>query len=77
MVACAVRDRVSLSTSQLWTGSINMVVCSVISEVPFLYSAVLMCTDVMARGVDIPTVDWVLQFDPPSCAKSAFYTNLA
>lgn len=41
-----------------------------------LYSAVLMCTDVMARGVDIPTVDWVLQFDPPSCAKSAFCTNL-
>lgn len=32
-----------------------------------------MCTDVMARGVDIPDVDWVLQFDPPSCVKSVFY----
>lgn len=38
-------------------------------------SAVLMCTDVMARGVDIPTVDWVLQFDPPSCANSFVHRN--
>lgn len=33
-------------------------------------SAVLMCTDVMARGVDFPNVDWVVQFDPPSSAKA-------
>ena len=36
-----------------------------------LCSGVLMCTDVMARGVDFPAVDWVLQFDPPSSSKSA------
>ena len=35
---------------------------------PF-FSGVLVCTDVMARGVDIPEVDWVVQFDPPSSAK--------
>lgn len=29
-----------------------------------------MCTDVMARGIDFPAVDWVLQFDPPSSSKS-------
>ena len=23
-----------------------------------------MCTDVMARGVDFPAVDWVIQFNP-------------
>lgn len=33
-------------------------------------NAVLMCTDVMARGVDFPAVDWVVQFDPPSSAKA-------
>ena len=33
------------------------------------FSGVLMCTDVMARGVDFPAVDWVIQFDPPSSAR--------
>jgi ATP-dependent RNA helicase DDX55/SPB4 len=27
------------------------------------------CTDVMARGIDIPQVHWVLQYDPPSSAS--------
>ncbi|KAF0308629.1 ATP-dependent RNA helicase DDX55 [Amphibalanus amphitrite] len=33
-------------------------------------SGVLLCTDVMARGVDIPSVHLVVQYDPPSSAAA-------
>ena len=29
-------------------------------------TGVLFCTDVAARGLDIPDVDWILQYDPPT-----------
>ncbi|KAG7499744.1 ATP-dependent RNA helicase DDX55 [Solea senegalensis] len=35
-----------------------------------LKSGILVCTDVMARGIDIPDVNWVLQYDPPSSARA-------
>ncbi|XP_073169499.1 ATP-dependent RNA helicase DDX55 isoform X3 [Lepidochelys kempii] len=34
------------------------------------FSGILVCTDVMARGIDIPEVNWVLQYDPPSSASA-------
>ncbi|KAK2185955.1 hypothetical protein NP493_218g04013 [Ridgeia piscesae] len=43
---------------------------SVFSKFRNLASGVLVCTDVMGRGVDIPHVHWVLQYDPPSSASN-------
>ncbi|XP_075710662.1 ATP-dependent RNA helicase DDX55 [Rhinoderma darwinii] len=42
----------------------------IFTEFRKLESGILVCTDVMARGIDIPEVNWVLQYDPPSSASS-------
>ncbi|KAI0526943.1 hypothetical protein KFK09_002537 [Dendrobium nobile] len=36
-----------------------------LSSFSTLSSGVLLCTDVAARGLDIPGVDWIVQYDPP------------
>lgn len=36
-------------------------------------NGILICTDVAARGLDLPTVDWIVQYDPP--AETADYVH--
>ncbi|XP_057332489.1 probable ATP-dependent RNA helicase DDX55 homolog [Microplitis mediator] len=43
---------------------------SIFEEFRNIEAGILICTDVMARGIDIPEVDWVLQYDPPSTASN-------
>ncbi|MBN3296574.1 DDX55 helicase, partial [Amia calva] len=42
----------------------------IFTEFRALKSGILVCTDVMARGIDIPEVNWVIQYDPPSSASA-------
>jgi len=36
-------------------------------------TGVLLCTDVAARGLDIPVVDWIVQFNPPDDPKECIH----
>ena len=38
-------------------------------------TGILMCTDVAARGLDIPEVDWIIQYDPPDDPKVIKYKD--
>lgn len=39
-------------------------------------AGILLCTDVAARGLDIPAVDWIVQFDPPDDPKVTCHVQL-
>jgi ATP-dependent RNA helicase DDX18/HAS1 len=39
-------------------------------------TGILLCTDVAARGLDIPAVDWIVQYDPPDDPKVTVLLNV-
>lgn len=38
----------------------------IVNEFSKAKGGVLLCTDVAARGLDLPLVDWIVQYDPPA-----------
>jgi ATP-dependent RNA helicase DDX18/HAS1 len=40
-----------------------------LKKVKIRKKGILLCTDVAARGLDIPSVDWIIQYDPPDDTK--------
>ncbi|CAF0834877.1 unnamed protein product [Brachionus calyciflorus] len=42
----------------------------VFNEFKNLEKGILVCTDILSRGIDIEDVDWVVQFDPPNTTNS-------
>ncbi|CAH8866507.1 unnamed protein product [Trichobilharzia szidati] len=51
-------------------GKLNKKRFSVFTKFKDSPNGVLLCTDVMARGIDVPHIDWVIQCDPPTSANA-------
>ena len=39
-------------------------------------SGVLLCTDVAARGIDVPDVDWIVQYEPPQVCFHVLFIGM-
>jgi ATP-dependent RNA helicase DDX55/SPB4 len=86
-LTCACVDYFSLLLSQLYKNQKNKTLSTyplhgkmvmkkrraVYKQFVAAKSGVMMCTDVAARGIDIPDVDWILQFDAPQ--DPSFYIH--
>lgn len=59
--------RVACSVQRCWilNRACGVQRAEVLQEFADATSGALLCTDLAARGLDIPHVHWILQFDPP------------
>jgi ATP-dependent RNA helicase DDX55/SPB4 len=48
---------------------------STLSKFSTLPAGVLLCTDVAARGLDIPDVSWILQYDMPQVRTDGIHVK--
>ncbi|CAH8631045.1 unnamed protein product [Heterobilharzia americana] len=51
-------------------GKLNKKRFNVFTKFKETSTGILLCTDVMARGIDVPHIDWVIQCDPPTSANA-------
>ncbi|RTG84605.1 ATP-dependent RNA helicase DDX55/SPB4, partial [Schistosoma bovis] len=69
---CILKGLLSLKQSkriQRLHGKLNKKRFDLFTKFKNTSNGILLCTDVMARGIDVPHIDWVIQCDPPTNAN--------
>ncbi|XP_071849392.1 ATP-dependent RNA helicase DDX55-like [Apostichopus japonicus] len=66
----ALEEMVKHTTIKCIHGKMKKRRSKIFAEFAQMERGIIVCTDVMARGIDLPEIDWVVQYDPPSNASA-------